>query len=107
MSRKKNVDVDALWESVFSIISSEGRLSHFYKLPRYEMKAIMLAHNTQSFEDLAYLFALIHQGKNIEAMDYFQSKGLFCNVASLMHLVRSLLLWKNLENSDGALVAHA
>jgi hypothetical protein len=85
---------DVLWEQVFEVLGSDDRLKRFLRLPRYEIVGLMKAHGEDLPTKLFVIFRLIEKGYRMEANRLMLHWGDYKAFAMIMHMVRSIRIWK-------------
>ena len=92
------VKEDRTWESVLQVLSENGNLARFYKVPKHELKALIKIHGASAASDLGHVFSLTQKGKLAERERFMTTAGqerIFC---MLHFLVRSMKCWVETES---------
>ena len=84
---------DTIWEEVLELLSSQGRLSRYFKLPKHEKKAISQLYSTKATLCLGKVFALTQQGKRKEREIMLAKLGAYQHYALLGVLLQSMQCW--------------
>ncbi len=85
---------DYLWELVFEVLSGDDRLKRFLLLPRHEVIGLMKAHGAAVEMSIFVIFRLVEKGYVLQASRLLLSWGDYRAYAMIMHLVRSVRIWK-------------
>jgi hypothetical protein len=88
---------DPVWDSVLGALSSQGRLSRFYKLPRTELKAVARLWGKKTVLDLAKMFQLTQEGKLEEREAWLATLTEGRVFAMFLHLGRLMKCWIETE----------
>ncbi len=84
---------DTVWEEVLELLSSQGRLSRYFKLPKSEKKAISQLYSTKATLCLGKIFSLTQQGKRKERQAVIAKLGAYEHYALLAVLLQSMQCW--------------
>lgn len=90
---------DKVWEEVLELLSSQGRLNRFFKLPRHEKRALLQLYSKQAYGQIGSLFVLTQNG-NLEARaELLASLDDYHLFAMLNVMVRSMQCWVETEHA--------
>ena len=92
---------DLIWESVLEVLSQDGKLAQFYRLPRHEMNAYMKAFGQFVPGDLKELFRMTQQGLIKERTEFVARLSEGRTFAILLVLGRSMKCWVESESTHG------
>lgn len=94
MSNQNAITVrDHVWEEVLELLSSQGRLNKFFKLPRHEKKALLQLYGQSAYEQLGQVFVFT-QHRDLKARsEFLAGLGDFQIYAMLNVMVRSMQCW--------------
>lgn len=105
MSNRNALTVrDHVWEEVLELLSSQGRLNKFFKLPRHEKKALLQLYGQSAYEQLGHLFVLTQQKDFKARTEFLLGMGEFQIYAMLNVMVRSMQCW---AETDGMVLQRA
>lgn len=94
MSKNNEIKArDTVWEEVLELLSSEGRLSRYFKLPKNEKKAIGQLYSANATLRLGKIFSLTQQGKKSEREAMLAKFGPYEYYALLAVLLQSMQCW--------------
>lgn len=91
---------DVVWERVLGLLSENGRLARFYKIPRHEMRAYMKIGGADAWAYLTLLFSLVHRNENLRARELIQTLEVKHIYPIILILVRSIKCWVETENYE-------
>ena len=95
-----------LWETVLDVLSEEGRLAKYYRVPRNDMRKLMRNNGHMTSVDIVKLFFLVRNGQKDEASRYLKKIGdvkVFC---ILKELSRSMKCWVETGSSATQSIRH-
>ena len=99
---KTDLRDDPTWEAVLESLASRGYLSHFYRIPRHELAAMMKLYSTKALNLLGRNFAMTQAGQ-IEARDAAIAQiSDPVRFVMLGLLVRSMKCWVETESYNPA-----
>jgi len=84
---------DTVWEEVLELLSSQGRLSRYFKLPKNEKKAIAQLYSAKATLCLGKIFSMTQQGKRKEREVMLAKLGPYEHYALLAVLLQSMQCW--------------
>lgn len=91
---------DHVWEEVLELLSSQGRLNKFFKLPRHEKRALLQLYGQIAYENLGHVFVLTQKRDYKTRTLLLGELGEFQIYAMLNVMVRSMQCW---AETDGTL----
>jgi hypothetical protein len=91
---------DPTWDSVLDVLSNEGNISKFYRIPRTEMNVIMKRHGWVAAKTLGRIFTLTQSNRMEDRKQLLSSVDEQHLYAMLMLLGRSMKCWVETESSD-------
>jgi|GEM_PF-966709 len=90
---------DKVWEEVLELLSSQGRLNRFFKLPRHEKRALLQLYGQEAYNNLGSVFQLTQSG-NIEGRaEFLGALDDYHLYAMLNVMVRSMQCWAETEGT--------
>ncbi len=84
---------DKVWDSVLEVLSRNGRLSRFYRLPKHEIRALSKLWSHRAPGDLGKIFALTQQNRISERDIFVESLTEGQLFALLLIVGRSMKCW--------------
>ena len=87
------LEEEKLWEAVLDVLSEDGRLSRYYRVPRSDMRFLMKQIGAQTTYDTVKVFFLIRNNQKQEACRYVQKIGDNRAFCMLKELSRSMKCW--------------
>lgn len=88
---------DGVWEEVLELLSGEGRLNRYFKLPKHEKKAISQLYGAKASLALGKVFALTQQGKRQERDTLLAQYGEFQLFSLIAVLLQSMRCWSETD----------
>ena len=91
---------DPTWDSVLDLLSNEGNISKFYRIPRTEMNVIMKRHGWGAAQTLGRIFTLTQSNRiddRKQLLENIEEQELY---AMLMLLGRSMKCWVETDSTD-------
>ncbi|MEO5666826.1 MAG: hypothetical protein ABIR96_02080 [Bdellovibrionota bacterium] len=90
---------DKVWEEVLELLSSQGRLNKFFKLPRHEKRAILQLYGHQSYANLGTLFHFTQKNDIQGRAAFLAGQDDYHLYAMLNVMVRSMQCWSETEGT--------
>lgn len=93
------VTEDRVWERVLELLSTQGRLSRFQRLPRHELNATLKLYGHQAVEDLQNVFKLASSSDpDAEVLRFLTKISEGRQMAMLSSLIGSMRCWVETES---------
>ena len=100
MSQQNLVAVrDKVWEEVLELLSSQGRLNRFFKLPRHEKRALLQLYGQQAYGQLGNIFRLTQTADLEGRAEFLATLDEYHLYAMLNVMVRSMQCWVETEGT--------
>lgn len=90
---------DKVWEEVLELLSSQGRLNRFFKLPRHEKRALLQLYGQQSYKNLGSVFQFTQNGDFKGRAEFLGTLDDYHLFAMLNVMVRSMQCWVETEGT--------
>jgi hypothetical protein len=90
---------DRVWEEVLELLSSQGRLNRYFKLPRHEKRALSQLYGQQAYGHLGAVFAFTQKGDVKGRAEFLASLDEYPLYAMLGVMVRSMQCWAETEGT--------
>lgn len=91
---------DPTWDSVLDLLSNEGNISKFYRIPRSEMNVIMKRHGWVAAQTLGKIFTLTQSNRLDDRKQLLSKLDEQKLYAMLMLLGRSMKCWVETDSTD-------
>ena len=88
---------DEVWEEVLELLSGNGRLNRFFKLPKHEKRAIAQLYGAQASLTLGKVFSLTQQDRREERDVMLAGYGEFQLFALISVMLESMRCWSETD----------